>query len=550
MKTIKWSKIKILWDPKKKIIDNLLETRKITPQESGVFFSPWIEQIMDPFLFRDMGKAVNRILEAKEKKERVVVFWDYDVDWVSSTAMLVRFFHEIWIEVSYRIPHRAHDGYWLKKHFFDDLSKNKVTLVVTVDCWTRDAEAIDYAKWYWIDIIITDHHTTPEKLPENVVALINPKDPSCNYPNKDLSWSGVAFKLLHAVSETIFDKKDSEKMIKKYIDFAMLWTVADCMRIVWENRVIAYLWLKWIKNSSSSWLKRLIEWSEPEKLDADIIWFKVWPKLNAAGRMDTPYKALKVLLAWESNLDEAMNEIENLNTKRKLSTERFSKHAKEVVDSRKNVIFYESCEIEHWIIWLIAWRLTEAFNKVSIVLRDEWEKLIASVRSPSYISIVKELEKCSDMFEAFWWHDQAAWFTISKRNLKEFKSKIELLVSEKIKWSDTSKILEIDAEITLKEINAELLGFIEKMRPFGYWNPKPLFFMNNVMFDWIDYLWKDKKHLKMIISSTRIEFKAFNLWEYMDKLKVAEGIWLVFEIERNIWRNKESISLNIKDFVI
>ncbi len=551
MRTIKWFNIKLLEEKTNDIIQTLLKNRKIVhdPECLESFFNPSISDLHDPFLFDWMEKSVKRILEARDKEERVIVFWDYDVDGVSATAMLVEFFNEIGIQVSYRIPHRVKDWYWLKNYFMDDLAQKNTKLLVTVDCGTRDIDVISYAKSLWMDVIITDHHFVPTIIPDWIISLINPKLENCKYPNKNLSGSGVAFKLLQALAFRLFDEKKYNKIIENYIDFAMLGTVADCMQLVWENRVITYLWLKRLKNSSSAWLKKLIEWHNGDWLDSNLISYKIWPKLNAAWRMDSPYKALKVLLASEQNLDEIMEELEDLNTKRKASTEIFLKKAMEEIEEENNIIFYDSTEIEHGIIWLIAWRLSEAFNKIAIVLKDEWDKLVASSRAPEYISIIEILEEFKEMFIVFWGHDQAAGFSISKENFPLFKEKIEKRVSSLVYKVDKTKWLEIDASINLSQINFELLSKIEQFRPFWIWNPKPLFLLKNFIFSGIEYLGKEQKHLKFITNNKEIDIKAFGFWDYYKELYNKETISLIFEIERNIWNGRESISLNVVDII-
>lgn len=550
MKTIKWYRVRLLKkDNINNIEDTLLKNRNIEKNSLNKYFNPDYSDLLDPFGLDGMQNAVDRIIEARTNKERVIIFWDYDVDGVSSTALLVRFFHEIWIEVSYRLPHRVKDGYWLKPYFFDDLIKNDVKLVITVDCWTRDIEAINHARELWIDLIITDHHAVPEEISWNILSIINPHKANCNYRNKLLSWSWVAFKLLHAISNKLFSEKETQAYLKHYIDFAMLWTIADCMPLTWENRTIAYLWLKQIKNSKSHWLKKLIEWNWKE-LDWDMIGFQVGPRLNAAWRMDSPYKALRVLLAWEENLEEALEEIENLNTKRKTSTEKFIIHANGNINPKSNVIIFDSTEIGHWILWLIASRLSEAHNKIAIVLKDEWERLVASLRWPECYNIVEILESMSELFEVFGWHKQAAWFTIKKTNFKIFKEKIEKLVSKQCQNIDIEKVLEVDAIIKFSSINNNLIKFIESLRPFGIWNPKPLFLSERIKFDSINFLWKENKHLKLFIHWLDIDFVAFWFWDYFKRIKESEKISIVFEVEKNVWNWKEKINLIIKDFIV
>lgn len=549
MKTIKWYKIKLLEKDSSNIGKLLLKNRNISKDDEKGYFDPDYSDLLDPFELDGMQNAVDRIIIARSNKERVVIFWDYDVDWVSSTALLVRFFHEIGIEVSYRLPHRVKDWYGLKPYFFDDLLQNNVKLVITVDCGTRDIEAINRAQELWIDLIITDHHTVPEEISGNILSIINPHKTNCNYRNKLLSWSWVAFKLLHAISTKLFSPKETELHLKHYIDFAMLGTIADCMPLTWENRAIAYLWLKQIKNSKSKGLKKLIEWNGKE-LDWDMIWFQVGPRLNAAWRMDSPYKALRVLLAWEENLEEALEEIENLNTKRKTSTEKFIKYANWNINSHSNVIIFDSTEIEHWILGLIASRLSEAHNKIAVVLKDEWDKLVASLRWPECYNIVEILESMSELFEVFGWHKQAAWFTIKKSNFKIFKEKIEKLVTKQCYNLDTQKILEVDAIIDFNSIDNSLIKFIESLRPFGIWNPKPLFLSERINFDSVNFLWKDNKHIKLFKDWLNIDFVAFWFWDYYKTIKETDKISIIFEVEKNVWNWREKINLIIKDFII
>ncbi|MDD2487062.1 MAG: single-stranded-DNA-specific exonuclease RecJ [Candidatus Gracilibacteria bacterium] len=551
MQTIKGYKIKLNEENiDLDIIQILLKNRGIQENDLEKYFNPDFNDLFDPYLLEGMDLAVNRILEAKIKGERVMIFGDYDVDGVSSTAMLVRFFAEIGINVSYRLPHRANDGYGLKKHFIDEMAEKDVSLLITVDCGTRDIDVIEYAIDKKIDVLVTDHHFVPETVPNNLIALINPKLKNSRYPNSNLSGSGVAYKLLHAVSERIFNEKEKLKMLKKYIDFAMLGTISDCMPLIGENRVISFLGLKQIKDSCSCGLKKLIEGSDPEKMDGDVIGFKVGPRLNAAGRMDSPYKALRVLLVGEQNLTEALEEIENLNAKRKISTEKFIKIASDSADIEKNAIFFDSTEIEHGIIGLIAGRLSQAHNKVAIVLKDEGEKLVASCRSPEHINIISVLEEFKEMFIVFGGHDQAAGFSILKENFNVFKDRFEERIKNLSCDLDSTKYLDVDLSLSLQKIDFELIKNIEKMRPFGYSNPKPLFLIENLEFNSIEYLGKDQKHLKFLTDLKGIDIKAFGFGEYIDNLRNSEKISLIVELEKNVWNSRESISLNIKDIIL
>jgi len=457
MYTLEWHSVHILQEEICPVADALKNNRHIENEQ--IFFDPHITDLHDPYLMPDMEKSVQRILEALEKKERIVIFGDYDVDGVSSTAMLVRFLSEIGCEVSYRLPHRVHDGYGLKSYFFDELAEKNVKLVITVDCGTRDIEPIKHAKNLGIDVIITDHHAVPDLIPTEVIGIINPKRKDSLYPFPNLAGAGVAFKLVHAILIAISNKqwimnkasmlkaqngdgekdensemgvrgegtvwaemKNSESMseanservwlpletfgtegefewnekrsspggfgykstengvwemyntLTKYIDFASLWTVADCMPLIWENRTITTLGLQQMKNSESAGLKKFLEGNDRVEWNADIIGFQIWPRINASGRMDTPLTALRWLLASEERCDEFLSEIESLNQTRQEVVKSFSEKALEKANPDDGILFFHDKNLEHGLIWLVAGKLTEAYNRPSIVLCDGHNK--------------------------------------------------------------------------------------------------------------------------------------------------------------------------------
>ena len=518
--------------------------------ENWEFIIDWkFEDLHNPFELKDMQKAVNRIKEAKNKGERVMIFWDYDVDGVTSTSILMHFFRKIWLDASYRVPHRVKDWYWMKKYFIDEMATLKVNLVVTVDCWTKDLDVITHAKNLWIDVIITDHHAVPDIISEDAVAVINPKRDDCNYMYKHLAWAWVAFKLVQALVYDFFDKKEAEKYLKSTIDIAAIWTVADCMRLTWENRIIVQEWLKQIKNSRSLWIRKLIWDKINEDLDADIFWFQIWPRLNAAWRMDSPYKAVNLLLNNSENIDKIISEIEQLNEKRKYFTKEFVDDALWRVNKEDNIIFYISPAIEHGIIWIVAWRITEQFHKPSIVLKDEWDKLVASCRSPEYFSIVDILDKYKDYFVTFWWHKQAAGFTITKEKFREFKTNILKEVNA-LDFSKNKKIVNIDKIITLEEIWFSFLNKINKYKPFWLWNEKPIFLVKNFEYEKLEFLWKGRDHLKF---TTKYWFKifAFFMWEFYEKIKNNKTpINIVFDMSEDFWNGKKSIMLKVIDIIL
>ena len=518
--------------------------------ENWEFIIDWkFEDLHNPFELKDMQKAVDRIKEAKNKGERVMIFWDYDVDGVTSTSILMHFFRKIWLDASYRVPHRVKDWYWMKKYFIDEMATLSVNLIVTVDCWTKDLDVITHAKNLWFYVIVTDHLAVTYIISEYAVAVINPKRDDCNYMYKHLAWAWVAFKLVQALVYDFFDKKEAEKYLKSTIDIAAIWTVADCMRLTWENRIIVQEWLKQIRNSRSLWIKKLIWDKINEDLDADIFWFQIWPRLNAAWRMDSPYKAVNLLLNNSENIDKIISEIEQLNEKRKYFTKEFVDDALWRVNKEDNIIFYISPAIEHGIIWIVAWRITEQFHKPSIVLKDEWDKLVASCRSPEYFSIVDILDKYKDYFVTFWWHKQAAGFTITKEKFREFKTNILKEVNS-LDFSENKRIVNIDKVIALEEIWFSFLNKINKYKPFWLWNEKPIFLVRNFEYEKLEFLWKGRDHLKF---TTKHWFKifAFFMWEFYEKIKKNKApINIVFDMSEDFWNGKKSIMLKVIDIIL
>ncbi len=502
----------------------------------------------DPYLLKDMDKAIERIKKAKENGEKVMIFGDYDVDGVTSTSLMVHMLKKLWILVSYRLPHRVEDGYGLKTKFVDEAVELWVDLLITVDCGSRDREIVTDAKNKWLDIIVTDHHSVPDDMPLDAIAFVNPARPDCDYPFTGLAGAGVAFKIVCALAREYFPEKIANDYIRESIDVAALWTVADCMQLVWENRIIVSLWLSQIKYSRSNGLKFLVEDRINEDLDGDIFGFHIGPRLNAAGRMDTPYKAVNLILNNGDTLMDTIREIEWLNELRKSKTAEFVEYALENINPKDNIILYDSPDISHGIIGIVAGRLTEKYFRPSIVLIDEWDKLVASCRAPEFYSIVDLLEKHKEYLIAFWGHKQAAWFSISKEKYPEFKQKI-LSELNAMDFSEHKRIIKIDKCIKLDEIGFKLLDSVQQFRPFGMWNPVPKFLIENFEIEWVKFLWKWRDHLKF---ESRYGFKvfAFGMWEYYEDIKWAGRCNIVCELAEDNWQGKRGIMIRVVDVVI
>ncbi len=544
--SLKWNVIKYDRNTLNKNIEEVIDARF----ENGEFMlDSSIDDLHDPYLLIDMDKAVARIKKAFDNDEKVIIFWDYDVDWVTSTSILMHFFKKIWLQASYRIPHRVKDGYGMKSYFMDELSQLWVTLIITVDCWTRDIEVVKYAKTLWIDIIITDHHAVPENIPTEAIAVINPKRPDCNYLYKNLAWAWVAFKLMQALAYEYMSKEEARAYIIESIDIAAIWTVADCMRLTGENRIIVMEWLKQIKKTRSLGLRKLLEDKLNDDLDWDLFWFLIGPRINAAGRMDSAYKAVNLILNNTDSVYQTLSEIEKLNEERKYLTKEFSSDAMNKVSKTDNLLFYISPAIEHWIIWIVAGRVTEQFYKPCICLKDEWDTLVASCRSPEYYSIIETLDKYKDYFLRYWWHKQAAGFSISKDKFSEFKTKIINEVNKK-DFSRYKKELKIDKVIKLEELWFNFLSKVNKYKPFWIWNEKPLFLVENLTPEKIDFIWNGRDHLRF---TTKHWFKifAFYMWDYYEEIKRSKkNVSLVFDLSEDTWNGNKNLMLKVVDIIL
>lgn len=545
-------KISVLWNVIKydetsltRDIEDILRERFL---ESSDLLGKTLDDLYDPYLLADMDKAVSRIKLAKENGERVIIFGDYDVDGVTSTSILMHFFKKIGLSVSYRLPHRIHDGYGLKSYFIDEAKKLWVTLVITVDCWTRDVEIIEYAKQIGVDVIVTDHHSVPDRIPEEAVAIINPKRTDCGYPFKHLSWAGVAYKLMMALARDFFSEEEYKNYLRESIDIAAIGTVADCMSLTGENRIIVQEWLKQIKYSRSKGIRMLIEEKMYEDLDADLFGFMIGPRLNAAGRMDTPYKAVNLLLNQEDSVIETLEEIERLNDKRRKLTHMFFEEALENINTSDNLIFYHSPKIEHGIIGIVAGRLTEKYYKPSIVLIEDDEDMIASCRSPEFFSIVELLEKNKHFFERFGGHKQAAWFTIKKSKFEDFKKAILSEVNS-LDFSWYKKEIVVDKIIDGREIGFNLLQKISEFKPFWIGNPKPLFLLSDFDYESVDYLGKWVDHIKF---TSKYGFKIcwFNFGQYRDAIKKSSNVSLIVDINEDNFNGNKGIMLKIVDLIL
>ena len=524
-------------------IEQILLTNRDLPTDLLLredFVRPAFHHLHDPYLFPQMQEAVARILQARENLERIVIFGDYDVDGVSSTALLVKFLTQIGCEVSYRLPHRVNDGYGL-----------------TVDCGTRDIDVINHAHSIGVDVIVTDHHAVPQAIPEHAIALLNPKLPNTTYPFSSLSGSWVAFKLLHALVIALEkDTSKQEEILRQYIDIATLGTIADCMPLIGENRIIATLWLRELRRSGSVGIRKLLEGKDPHEKDGDIVGFHIGPRINAAGRMDTPYTALSLLLAGESRIDPIVAEIEILNTSRRDETKFATERALWEMDTSGPILWYAKNDIEHGIIGLIAGKLANDFSKVSIVLKDEWEKLVASARSGGVCDLMELLTPSADLFIAYGGHREAAGFSVSKANSDELYQSLCTTYSEitqKNEQKASTKTITIDSILTSDDLTLDFYEQVMQLGPYGVWFSKPTFGVEVDLSEMQD-LGSSWEHISFVLKKSKkfeeqVKAVGFGIRDLIPNNQDQKAI-LIGELTKNIWNERVSLQFMIRDIIL
>jgi single-stranded-DNA-specific exonuclease len=534
----------------KNTIEKILENRGLKTLEIEEFFH-------DPFLFKDMESSVKRIFEAIKKHERIIVFGDYDVDGITGTAILARILKDIGATVSYRLPNRVEDGYGLSEKFIREFIEKDIKLLITVDCGISCEKEVNLAKENGIDVIITDHHTIPEKgAPKKAFAILHPRDKNSNYPFKELTGAGVALKLAHALIKEKYGEED-EEILSPFVDLASLGTVADIGPIKGENWLIVKKGLSDLNNTKWIGLKKIMQLAsldENSNIDSQTIGFKLAPRINAAGRIGDPYLALSLLLQEEETEKTHLigNKIEELNTERKALTLKALEEAEGELDKETlpDILIYSSKDWHVGILGLIAGRLAEKYARPSIIMQDFGDTLVASARSPEYFNIIEAIGWHGDLLITFGGHAQAAGFNIKKENLKEFTEKLSIYAKEKLKNVELKATLKIDCKIKGEEIDMNLFENLDKLKPFGVENERPVFLLEEIEPLFIEAVGKEKNHLKFVAKSKNktMPVIAFQLGKYADKLRGHKKIDLAFQIDKNVWNNKETLQLQALDF--
>jgi len=544
------------------VLDKICNNRGLKdPDDLREFLNPDLKDLHDPFLFIGMKRAVERVEKAVKNGERVIIYGDYDVDGISGSAILYLTLQHLGAQVSYRLPHRVDDGYGLNDKFINEFEKIGVGLVITVDCGISNYKQVELAKKKGIDVIITDHHTIPLNYPEAAYEVLHPCREGGDYPFKGLTGAGVAFKFAHALLMRDGHEEKDHPLIFSLLDLASLGTVADLGPLVGENRLIVKKGLELLPNTKWEGLKFLQEIAGvkfSDQINSSVIGFQIAPRINAAGRIDSPYFALQLLIqnGDSETAQKLAKKLEELNRKRQDMLHKAVEEAeirvidKFDIDGEKKIIIEYDKYWHSGIIGLIAGKLVEKYSRPVIILQDFGDYLVASARSTDFFNIVEAITKFSQYLDHFGGHAQAAGFNIKKENLEKFIQEITQYTEEKLKDIELKPTLSIDCEIKPAEINWDTLGFIESLAPFGVSNENPTFLLKNVQIKNTKSVGRDKKHMALDIDAGNNSYRAigFNMGKFENFTREHRNIDVICKLERNVWNGNESIQLSVLDF--
>ncbi|MBT8275513.1 MAG: single-stranded-DNA-specific exonuclease RecJ [Bacteroidia bacterium] len=535
------------------VVAGLLIQRGIESYEDAKrFFRPELSHLHDPFLMKDMDKAVERIEKSIEEGENILIYGDYDVDGTSSVALLSSYLKTYYPNVGTYIPDRYEEGYGISYQGIDYAEDNDIGLIIALDCGIKALDKVLYASEKNIDFIICDHHRPGDTIPD-AVAVLDPKRPDCDYPYKELCGCGVGFKLVQALSSR---RGLSLNDLLLYLDLVVTAIGADIVPITGENRVLAYFGLKVINSNPRTGFQAILQQLKKKKLTITDVVFIIAPRINAAGRMKHGNHAVTLLV--EPDLDKAMDyarEIEEFNTERRETDKQITEEALQQIrekheEDRMTTVVYK----ENWhkgVIGIVASRLTETYYRPTLVFTKSGEKLAASARSVRGYDIYNALEGCAGHIEQFGGHKYAAGLTMFEKDFEKFKVAFERVVSETIDPTLLIPEIKIDAQIRLDQITPRFYRILKQFAPFGPGNMNPVFMSVDVKDNGTGRcVGEDKSHLRLVVTqgnSKPITGIGFGLG---DKEKIAcEGEYfkVAYAIDENEWNGMISLQLKIKD---
>lgn len=537
---------------------NLLVQRDIRTFEGArIFFRPELTDLHDPFLMKDMGLASERILTAIRKNENILIYGDYDVDGTTSVALVYSFLKLRYPNLSYYIPDRYSEGYGISSKSIDFAGENNISLIIALDCGIKAVEKVAYAISKKIDFIICDHHMPGEKLPD-AVAILDPKQPGCNYPFRELSGCGVGFKLLQALTMNSDYRIDQ---LFEFLDLVVVSIASDIVPITGENRILAYFGLKKLNKNPCTGLKSILKISGicSREITMDDIVFRIGPRINAAGRMKSGNKAVELLISDDVHIAREIGDvIDVFNTDRKSIDRQITQEAirmiaadNRFVDRNTTVLF--NPDWHKGVIGIVASRLIETYYRPTVILTESNGFATGSARSVPGFDIYQVVEACSDLLENFGGHTYAAGMTMKLENVTIFQKRFEELVSQTITPAQMSPRIKVDAVISIKDIDPRFCRILKQFQPFGPENQAPVFMATNLVSTGsVKIVGNSKEHLKMEVFSEDAHNHlflaiAFQQAHHYKLISLGIPFDACFTIEENVFRDKTNWQLNIKD---
>ena len=517
------------------------------------------KNVTNPFLFSEMEKAVQRIILAKEKDERIAIFGDYDADGVTATALIFEVLKNLGFkDVLYYIPDRQIEGYGMNQEALEYLRRENVKLIITVDCGITNIQEVEWAYKSGLEVIITDHHHVPDIVP-NALAIINPQAKNSGYPFKELSGVGVAFKLAQALYQRI--KPEEIEQLKWFLDLVAIGTIADCTPLIGENRVLVKYGLLVLSKTRRIGLQEMFKVGKIAINENNVpkvyqVSFQLAPRINAAGRMDHANVSYKLII--ENNRVKAREmalELESKNQERQKLTAEIVREIKLIAENSfkdKKIIFVSN---PHWpvgVLGLVAGKICEEFGKPTAVFQKQDNELIGSLRSNRYFNVIENLEKCKKLLIRFGGHAQAAGAKVSLDKSEAFYQCLSALAEQELSGIETTPEIDIDLEIKPQDINWEFILEIKKMEPFGQGNEEPIFLMKDLEIIEIKQVGNGNKHLKMMLRGKNGSPKIFNaigfgLGNGFLNLKTGDIIDIVFHLQEDEWNGHKKLQLKLID---
>ena len=541
-----------------RVLAELLVQRGVeTFDEARCFFRPSLDQLHDPFLMKDMDKAVERLHKAITGREHILVYGDYDVDGTTAVAQLYSFVKQFTPQVDFYIPDRYDEGYGLSYKALDWASDNGVNLVVTLDCGIKAIEKVEYARTKNIDVIICDHHLPENELP-GAVAILDPKREDCNYPFDDLCGCGVGFKLAQGYVEKY---NLDPTILEPLLDLQVVSIASDLVSMTGENRILAHFGLKRLNENPRKGLLAMINLAqlEPGHISIDDIVFKIGPRINAAGRMESGRLAVELLTATDDRTAFRIGEqINDNNNERKSIDREITQEALLMVQNgtaleSENVTIVYNPTWNKGVVGIVASRLVEAYYKPTVVLTKSNGFVTGSARSVQGFDLYSSIESCADLLENFGGHVYAAGLTMKEENLEEFCRRMNKFVAGNITREELTPVVEIDARLNFSQITPKFTRILKQFQPFGPGNSNPVFLTEDV-YD----AGNGRKvgaggvHLKLDLMQESQPYRqiaaiGFNMAQFYDHIKAGNPIDICYSIVENFYRGSSTVQLRLKD---